>query len=76
MVARGSPALREAAERAVGAGPVAVVAHAGTVRAALSLALGEVSAGLAFEVDPLSITRIRCLPGGAMSVAAVNWSPL
>jgi alpha-ribazole phosphatase len=71
MVARVTPALEAlAAEAAVG-GPVAVVAHAGTVRAALALALGTVPAALAFEVAPLSVTRFRCLDG-AFSVVCVN----
>lgn len=71
MVGRVSPALRDLARRAVAGGPVAVVAHAGTVRAALALALDDVGAALAFEVAPLSVTRLRCLPG-AFSVVCVN----
>jgi alpha-ribazole phosphatase len=54
-------------------GPVAVVAHAGTVRAGLALAIGSVPAALAFEVAPLSLTRLRCFDG-AFSVACVNLS--
>ncbi|MEI4488303.1 histidine phosphatase family protein [Frigidibacter sp. MR17.14] len=53
-------------------GPVAIVAHAGTVRAALSLAMGCTDAGLAFAVAPLSLTRLTLLPGGLWSVGAVN----
>lgn len=45
-------------------GPVAVVAHAGTIRAALGMALGEMSQGLAFDIAPLSATRLRRVPGG------------
>ena len=71
MVARATPALQELAEQAMAGGPVAVVAHAGTVRAGLALALGSVPAALAFEVAPLSATRLRCLPG-AFSVVCVN----
>ncbi len=52
-------------------GSVAVVAHAGTVRAALGLALGHLPAGLAFEVAPLSLTRLLRHPGG-WAVACVN----
>jgi alpha-ribazole phosphatase len=70
MAARVIPALEELAEAD---GPVVVVAHAGTVRAALALALGSIPAALAFEVAPLSLTRVRCL-GGAYSVACVNLS--
>ena len=53
-------------------GPVTLVAHAGTVRAALALALGSVPAGLAFEVVPLSVTRISFLAGGESVVQEVN----
>lgn len=71
MVDRVSPALHDLARRAVAEGPVAVIAHAGTVRAALALALDDLGATLAFEVAPLSVTRLRCLPGG-FSVICVN----
>ncbi|NVK62508.1 MAG: histidine phosphatase family protein [Rhodobacteraceae bacterium] len=54
-------------------GPLAVVAHAGIVRAALGLVAGDVATGLLFEVAPLSVTRLRCHPGG-ISVVAVNWA--
>lgn len=70
MAARVATALREAG--ATAEGRVAVVAHAGTVRAGLALALGDTPAALAFEVDHLSATRLRCLPGGGFSVIAVN----
>ncbi len=71
MVARAGPALIELAHAAAGDGPVAVVAHAGTVRAGLALALGSVPAALAFEVAPLSMTRLR-RAGDAWSVGLVN----
>jgi alpha-ribazole phosphatase len=70
MVARAGPALIELAE-AEGNGPVAVVAHAGTVRAGLALALGSVPAALAFEVAPLSLTRLR-RAGDDWSIGLVN----
>ncbi len=66
LCARIAPALRD-----LSAGRIAVVAHAGTVRAALALALGSVPAALAFEVAPLSVTAVRLFPGGA-SVRFVN----
>jgi len=53
-------------------GRIAVVAHAGVVRAALSLALGSVPVGLAFQIAPLSLTRLIALPRGMWSVAGVN----
>jgi alpha-ribazole phosphatase len=70
MVARVNPVLQALA---AGDGPVAVVAHAGTVRAGLALAIGSIPAALAFEVAPLSVTRLRHFDG-AFSVACVNLS--
>ncbi|WP_371931758.1 histidine phosphatase family protein [Mameliella sp. MMSF_3552] len=75
MVARVWPALEELAEKARQAGPVAVVAHAGTVRAGLALALGAVPPALGFEVAPWSVTRLRAYPGG-LSVISTNWRPI
>jgi len=72
MAARVAPALHDAARAALAEGPVAVVAHAGTVRAGLALALDDVSGALAFEVGHLSATRLRCLTGGVFSVISVN----
>jgi alpha-ribazole phosphatase len=71
MVARVTPALVALAGRAMEDGPVAVVAHAGTVRAGLALALETLPAALAFEVAPLSVTRLRCMPD-AYSIVCVN----
>lgn len=70
MVARVAPALQGLPD----AGPIAVVAHAGTVRAGLALALGSVADALAFEVAPLSITRLRRVEGG-FSIVCVNVTP-
>ena len=53
-------------------GRVAVVAHAGVIRAALGLALGRAEHGLAFQVAPLSLTRLTALPGGLWSIGCVN----
>lgn len=70
------PALREAAGlRGRGGGRVAVVAHAGTVRGALALALGSPGRALAFEVAPLSVSMVRALPGGGWSVGYANRIP-
>lgn len=57
-----------------GAGPVAVVAHAGTIRAALALALGAPAQGLAFAIAPLSLTCLTHVPGHGWSIGAVNWT--
>ncbi|WP_417209822.1 histidine phosphatase family protein [Antarctobacter sp.] len=75
MVARKRPALMALAGCAQEAGPLAIVAHAGTARAALALALGTVPAALSFEIAPWSVTRLRVFDGG-LSVIAVNWRPL
>jgi alpha-ribazole phosphatase len=40
------------------AGRTAIIAHAGTIRAALAMALGTIGPALAFSIDPLSITRL------------------
>jgi alpha-ribazole phosphatase len=49
-----------------------VVAHSGTVRAALAIALDAAAdSALRFVVDPLSLTRIDRLAAG-WRVAAVN----
>ena len=69
VCARVEPVFRELARRE---GRVAVVAHAGVVRAGLALALGAVAPALAFQVAPLSLTRLVVGPGGAWSVAEVN----
>lgn len=69
MQARVAPAIADLTRRG---GRVAVVAHAGTVRAVLGLALGQPDAGLSFEVATLSRTHVLALPGGAWAVRAVN----
>ena len=75
VVARVAPALQEAAAKAA-KGPVALVAHAGVIRAALGLALDSPAKGLSFEVAHLSITRLRCLPGGSFSITSTNVHPV
>lgn len=72
VVTRVRPAIRAAADDALATGPVAIVAHAGVIRAALAVAMEDVAAALAFEVDHLSVTRLRCLPGGALTIISVN----
>ena len=72
MVARARPAILEAADVAMAADkPVALVAHAGIVRVALSLALESASAALAFQIDHFRATRLTCFDGG-FAVTAVN----
>ncbi|MCV2864003.1 histidine phosphatase family protein [Albidovulum sediminicola] len=72
LCARAAPAIGGAARRD---GTVAIVAHAGIVRAALALALGSPGAALAFDVAPLSATRLRPLDGGGFGIISVNWTP-
>lgn len=64
MSARVWPALHALAAQVRSSGTIAVTAHAGTARAAIGLALDVPHAGLAFEIDPLSVTRLRCLDSG------------
>ena len=63
------PALMALTQRP---GRVAVVAHAGVIRAALGLALGAAERGLAFQIAPLSLTPLTRVPGGVWSIARVN----
>ncbi|MCV6593244.1 MAG: histidine phosphatase family protein [Silicimonas sp.] len=71
LCTRVTPVLEEAAEAARQGGPVAIVAHAGVVRAGLALALGRLEEAMAFEIDNLSVTTLRCFEGG-LSIRAVN----
>ncbi|MEM9321104.1 MAG: histidine phosphatase family protein [Pseudomonadota bacterium] len=72
MVARAEPALREAAMLARGAdGPVVLVAHAGIVRVALAMAMGNAAAALSFQISYLGATRLTCYASG-FAVTAVN----
>jgi alpha-ribazole phosphatase len=74
LVRRATPALREIAEQRADA-PLAVIAHAGTIRAALAMALGASGPALSFEIAPLSVTRLRLLPSGDFSIGCTNWRP-
>ena len=68
---RVAPALQDLAN--VAEHRIAVVAHAGTIRAAIALSLGAAfETALAFEIEPLSVTLIRVLPGPAFSIGFVN----
>ena len=72
LCARTTPALLDLARAG---GTQIVIAHAGTVRAALALAIGSVAGALSFHVAPLSLTRFHVGPHGHWSVAEVNWQP-
>jgi alpha-ribazole phosphatase len=76
-------AVIERLTEAHGGRDIVAVAHGGTIRAALALALGteaNADAGLCFTVDNLSITRIDHVPGpgagGNWRIVSVNQSPL
>jgi alpha-ribazole phosphatase len=53
-------------------GRVAVVAHAGVIRAALARALGRIPTALRFEIANLSLTSILVLPDRQYVVREVN----
>jgi alpha-ribazole phosphatase len=54
---------------------IIAVTHAGTIRAALAVALDlPCEKSLAFVIEPLSLTRLDALPTG-WRVAGVNWLP-
>lgn len=65
MASRARRRLRQAREDTI------VVAHAGTVRAALSIIMGP--AALSFAVAPLSLTIMQGM-GAVWSVSTVNWT--
>ncbi|MDE2318543.1 MAG: histidine phosphatase family protein [Rhodospirillales bacterium] len=65
--------LAQRAQSALGSiqGRAIIVTHAGVIRAALGMALQDVSQGLAFEVAPFSATLLT-VAGGEWSVGFVN----
>lgn len=65
VCARVGPALRAIPGR------TAIIAHAGTVRAGLAMAIGHVPAALVFSIDPLSVTRLM-LCGDSWAIGHVN----
>ena len=80
VVARVALALERNSESHAGRDIVAVC-HAGAIRAALAVALGiPPAAALAFQVDPLSVTRIDHIPldgaKPAWRIVGVNRPPL
>lgn len=72
LCARAAPALTHYGTAACTEGPVALVVHAGVIRAALALVTGHVPGALTFEVSTLSLTRLRCGPEGPIAVIEVN----
>jgi len=72
LCTRTAPALSDYGRMACDTGPVALVVHAGVIRAALARVTGHVPGGLTFEIANLSVTRLRCGPDGPVSVIEVN----
>jgi alpha-ribazole phosphatase len=68
MAQRVSPALQELARD----GDATIIAHAGTVRAAIALAIGSIPSALSFEIAHLSMTRFRTAPDDRWSIIFVN----
>lgn len=76
---RVQPALLDAVERN-GNERVAIIAHAGVVRAAVALALGAKpgdgpARALTFDVQPLSITVLRAYASDSFAIVRTNWRP-
>lgn len=71
---RVQPALLEAVAENSGA-RIAIVAHAGVVRAAIALSLKSPRLALSFEVQPLSLTKLRVYSADMISIAFTNWRP-
>ena len=69
MLQRAAGAIERLAQRH--AGDLVLIAHAGTVRAAIAQALGiDAAAALRIAVDPLSLTRLDRFPPASEGVAA------
>ncbi|MCB2127785.1 MAG: histidine phosphatase family protein [Rhodobacteraceae bacterium] len=68
MAHRVAPVLQTLARQ----GDTTVVAHAGTVRAAIALANGSLASALSYEIAHLSMTRLRAAPDGRWSIVFVN----
>lgn len=72
VCARVAPCLTALADTRA---PVALVCHAGTIRAALAWALGVTGPALSFDIAPLSLTRITAIHGTGAIVNEVNRCP-
>ena len=72
LTCRATPALQDIAA----GGDTLIFAHAGIIRTALGLALGDMAQALTFEIAPFSATLLRALPEGSWSIGFVNLSLL
>ncbi|MEP3844753.1 MAG: histidine phosphatase family protein [Paracoccaceae bacterium] len=74
---RTHPAVKDWAQKAYDLqSAVALVVHAGVIRSAIGLALDHPVQGLSFEIDPLSMTRLRVGESGVFSIISTNVRPL
>jgi alpha-ribazole phosphatase len=73
LCARVAPAIQDYAKIAQdSAAPLALVVHAGVIRATLASVLGGAAPALAFEIGNLSVTRLRVGESGVVSAMSVN----
>ena len=74
LIDRVSPIIKEQTEMHAG-NNIVCVAHGGSIRAALSLALGlHHERGLSISIDTLSLTRIDHVEGGVLDGIGKEWS--
>ena len=71
MCERIQPAILRIAKISLSKSSV-VICHAGTVRAAIALALKSNYQALRFEINHLSITRLRAMENGQFSIISTN----
>ena len=71
MCKRIQPAIQEIAEKSLTKSCI-IICHAGTVRAAIALALNCDFKALRFEINHLSLTRIRVLENRDFSIISTN----
>ncbi|MEM9708409.1 MAG: histidine phosphatase family protein [Pseudomonadota bacterium] len=71
VIARVTPAIEAACQVAVGQ-KMALVVHAGVIRAVLGLTLGHGPAALAFDIAPLSLSRFRFTRSGPSAIHSVG----
>lgn len=69
LCARAEPALRALATSKEHIG---LLVHAGTIRAALALALRDFAAALAFDIVPLSVTHLTLWPDEMVTIRVVG----
>ena len=71
MCKRIQPAIKEIAKNSLSKSSI-IMAHAGTIRAAIALALDSNFKALRFEIEHLSLTRIRVLENRDFSIISTN----